>query len=72
MAAEDWILDVDPEDFEPREGYWVTREGEEIAIRDMTDSHLRNTIRYLERTDQTDMYAYEELTAEQQRRARTP
>ena len=28
---------------------WTTREGERIPITEMTDSHLRNTIDYLER-----------------------
>jgi hypothetical protein len=34
----------------PTKTVWVTRDGERIPVRDMTDSHLLNTIRWLERT----------------------
>ena len=39
-----------------REGIWITRDGRRIAVEDMTDSHLRNTIAYLERNDVCDIY----------------
>lgn len=35
---------------EPTKTIWVTREGERIPVRKMTDSHLINAIRYLRRT----------------------
>lgn len=31
------------------EGTWLTREGEEVQVEDMGDTHLRNTIALLER-----------------------
>lgn len=60
MAAEDWIGGEDPEDFEPRvrrrverrpspPGTWVTRDGAQVAFRDMDDRHLLNTIAFVER-----------------------
>lgn len=39
-----------------REGIWTTRDGRRIAVEDMTDSHIRNTIAYLERNDVCDIY----------------
>lgn len=33
-----------------REGHWVTREGDEIAICDMTTSHIINTMKMIERS----------------------
>lgn len=33
----------------PTKTIWVTREGERIPVRDMTDSHLHNTITMLRR-----------------------
>ena len=39
-----------------REGIWTTRDGRRIAVEDMTDSHIRNTIAYLERNDVCDTY----------------
>lgn len=29
--------------------YWTTSEGKEINIQDMSDTHLKNTIKYLKR-----------------------
>lgn len=39
-----------------REGIWTTRDGRRIAVEDMTDSHIRNTIAYLELNDVCDTY----------------
>lgn len=39
---------------EPTKTIWVTREGERIPVRKMTDSHLVNTIRYLRRAGATE------------------
>lgn len=39
-----------------REGIWTTRDGRRIAVEDMTDSHIRNTIAYLKRNDVCDIY----------------
>ena len=33
----------------PTKTTWVTREGDRIAVKDMTDDHLVNTIRFLRR-----------------------
>lgn len=37
-------------------GIWTTKDGERISVEDMTTSHIKNTIAYIQRTDQTDMY----------------
>lgn len=34
----------------PRTKVWTTRQGVEVKIREMSDSHLLNTIRFLRRT----------------------
>ena len=41
---------------QPTKDTWVTRTGERIPVREMTDSHLVNTIRMLRR--QSDKYTY--------------
>ena len=37
-------------------GVWTTKDGTQIPVEDMTTSHIRNTIAFIKRTDQTDMY----------------
>lgn len=35
------------------EGYHTTRDGDELRLEDMTDDHLRNTIKFFEKLDTT-------------------
>lgn len=37
-------------------GVWTTKDGTQIPVEDMTTSHIQNTIAFIKRTDQTDMY----------------
>lgn len=41
---------------EAKHGVWTTKDGQEIPVEDMTTSHIRNTIAFIERTDKTDLY----------------
>lgn len=41
---------------EAKHGVWFTKDGQEIPVEDMTTSHIRNTIAYIERTDKYDLY----------------
>lgn len=41
---------------EAMRGFWTTRDGNQIHVSDMTESHIRNTIRYIERVDKIDLY----------------
>ncbi len=44
-------------------GEWTTKDGDVMKVRDMTTSHLRNTLRYFEaRKEEVDNY--EEMEAE--------
>lgn len=48
----DPILYIDPYlDWE--QGFHTTKDGEQIKLRDMTTEHLKNTIRYFKRTQDT-------------------
>lgn len=55
MEADFAVLEVAIET-SAREGIWTTRDGRRIAVEDMTDSHIRNTIAYLDRNDVCDIY----------------
>ena len=41
---------------EAMRGFWTTRDGSQVHVSDMTESHIRNTIRYIERVDKVDLY----------------
>ena len=41
---------------EAMRGFWTTKDGTRIHVSDMTESHIRNTIRYIERVDKIDLY----------------
>lgn len=58
----DDMVEVDREE-EWEEGFHTTADGEEIPLKKMTDFHLKNTIKYFEKT--RDVSA---LLAEQERR----
>ncbi len=53
-----------------RSGTWITRDGERIAVKDMTDRHLENALRFFGRADRTDLndLRLEVLLEEQERR----
>lgn len=41
---------------EAKEGIWTTKDGRRIPITEMSDRHIENTIRMLERNDTMDVY----------------
>ena len=41
---------------EAKQGYWTTKSGETIHISDMTENHIRNCIKYIEKHDKEDLY----------------
>jgi len=41
---------------EARRGVWTTKDGQEIPVKEMTTSHIRNAIAYLERINTLDIY----------------
>lgn len=53
---------------DPNYSVWVTREGEEIPLTEMTDSHLVNAINYSNRMGMTDWLIA--LMDEKERRSR--
>ena len=42
---------------EPTKTIWVTKDGQSIRVKDMTDSHLVNTIRFLKRKSLNELYS---------------
>ncbi|MCC6751990.1 MAG: hypothetical protein IT371_30335 [Deltaproteobacteria bacterium] len=58
----------DPEDEPADGGTWTTRDGRKLAIRDMTDSHLGNTLRYLTRNGSQGIPAFALMEREAARR----
>lgn len=55
MEADFAVLEASIE-MSAQKGIWTTRDGQRIAVEDMTDSHIRNTIAYLKRNDVYDIY----------------
>ena len=39
-----------------KHGVWVMRGGREIPVEDMTTRHIENTMAYIQRTDQYDLF----------------
>ncbi len=52
----DWEQIRDEIEDEAEYGVWTTKDGEQIPVEEMTTSHIQNTIAFIKRTDQTDMY----------------
>lgn len=42
--------------WEAQDGIWTTKDGRRIPVRDMTTSHILNTIAYIKRNWDTDIY----------------
>ena len=64
---EPWI---DMEFTKADRGIWTQKNGEEINIKDMTDSHIQNTINMLKRRDCDSINEYWIMTLEAEQRAR--
>lgn len=55
MAADFYAFEGIIEDA-ARAGIWTMKDGTRIPVTEMTDLHIRNTIRMLERKDKYDIY----------------
>lgn len=53
-----------------RKGIWTTKDGRQMHVSEMTDSHLRNAIAFLEKQNYEDVYMpwIEVMEAELERR----
>ncbi len=61
--ARDW-----PDHLNAPEGSWQTRDDSTVLIRDMTDKHVRNAIRWMKARALDDHPKFDELIAERDRR----
>lgn len=59
-----------PKELLYEEGIWVTKDGKEIPVRDMTDTHLDNAIRMIEDGRLNRRWALPYLKSEKKRRER--
>jgi hypothetical protein len=73
MSCYDDDFDADPEDDghddeDPPQGYWRTKDGKVLAMADMTDDHLKNTIAMLKRKKMRWHWKYAQLQVERKKR----
>jgi hypothetical protein len=53
---------------EKGEAIWTTNDGRVIPVRHLTDSHLANCIRFMERRETTNLGIYDALRSEKKKR----
>ena len=39
-----------------KKGYWMTKDGRILHVSQMSENHIRNTIKYIESVDKIDLY----------------